>query len=75
MTLTQWFCGYITPDRDGVYERDYGGGHLGYCYFDGDCWHFRADTPVGAEANFGEGVGISSFVLPWRGLAEKPSRH
>ena len=70
MKLTKWIHGNIKPVRAGVYQRKYGYGFVSYCYWDGDFWYWREETPALAEAC---GDRLSSVqTLPWRGLAEKP---
>jgi hypothetical protein len=68
--LTPWFPGSVEPVREGVYQRQFGStDNLGYCFWDGTHWHFRALTPIGAMNT----SLVSTFHrLPWRGLAKEP---
>jgi hypothetical protein len=69
MKLTEWFPKTVSPAKNGVYERNYGGKeNLGYARFYKGKWYWRALSVDGAN--------IESFksqtLAPWRGLAEDP---
>jgi hypothetical protein len=75
--LSDWIDGSVKPTIVGVYQRRYGSTSVHYCMWNGRYWLFPTDNiATAAHAARGNPGSNASFeqALPWRGLAEDPSR-
>lgn len=70
--LTPWFPGTVKPVHEGVYQRDYGDPiGTGFSRFDGRKWFLGFNDPEEAAAST---IITTHPNLPWRGLAQDPSK-
>ncbi len=72
MKLTPWISGDITPEREGLYLRDYGHGWCrvyGYAMFRDGAWLEGSPNRLLAACSVHQ---ARHQHLPWRGLAEPP---
>lgn len=69
--LTPWFPGDVKPVRPGVYSRLFRGRRPLYARWDGDKWMGADLTTFKAEKMTCRSLWES---LPWRGLAQDPSK-
>lgn len=77
MKLTKYFSAKIKPALVGVYDRNDKGtfmynGMPNYSYWDGSRWGVSCITVKGAHGE--RNIRSSEQNLPWRGLAEDPSK-
>jgi len=70
MKMTTWFGGNRKPMKIGVYQRMFPIS-VRYCYWDGLGWHVGGMSPKAARY---KGMISDHQDLPWRGLAEDPSK-
>ena len=68
--VTQWFDGDVKPVHVGPYERKYTG-LIRYCMWDGGRFLWPHTSAKGAASEF---IGSNAQNLPWRGLAEEPTK-
>lgn len=64
---TDWYPGYVNPDRPGPYQRLWDSGNIDYAMWDGVCWRMGSRTPRDAAR---AGVVSVTQTLHWRGLCE-----
>lgn len=69
--LSDWIDGSVKPTIAGIYQRSYGSRTVYYCAWTGTRW-LCAGVSLMHAARIRSVSGDQS--LPWRGLAEDPSR-
>jgi len=68
-TVTQWFYDK-KPAHIGVYQRKYKW-EIQYSMWDGRCFLWAHPTAKGAASEL---IASNTQHLPWRGLAEEPTK-